>query len=228
MSCDAALALEEHFSESVPKGVTVEVDRPAMRRASRSYRGTGATLPGEFRARWRWWRTYYVFLTLFALVWNGSLLVALTSGGTTWFDLLCSGAHLAAGVILTWAVLGGWLNRTTVEVRDGRLSCQHGPIVWPLAKPRPVHLSEVVRFEVASRSDVKEDTRSWRVDAHMRDGEKVAVIPLLDQRAVAQFLCRRLERQLESWREPKALRVRVGELEEEVFERLARSREREV
>lgn len=71
-------------------------------------------------------------LALFCLVWDGGLFLILRDRlergdvRAVMFSLL----HVAAGVALTYAAIGGFLNRTRIAIERGTLSVTHGPLPW--------------------------------------------------------------------------------------------------
>src|SRR5690606_30609330 len=86
------------------------------------------------RVRWRWFRpAEHMFLLLFCFVWDlgvGSVAVEMVrENGLSWSLLLMS-LHVGVGVGLTYSLVAGLLNRTTVSASAGQLQIAHAPIPW--------------------------------------------------------------------------------------------------
>ncbi len=81
----------------------------------------------------RWFSLKYIFLTFFCLIWDGFLLfwysMALSQG--VWIMALFATGHAAIGVFLTYTVIAGYFNRTTINVSRVALAVSHGPLPWP-------------------------------------------------------------------------------------------------
>lgn len=86
----------------------------------------------------RWFSPLVVFLLLFVIFWDGFLVVWYSIGLST--DEAGSGKammllfpllHVAVGLGLTYFVVAGFVNKTTIQCRDGRLTLAHGPLPWP-------------------------------------------------------------------------------------------------
>lgn len=114
----------------------------------------------------------------------------------TLFPLL----HVVVGVGITWTAVAMWVNRTIIEVNDGRLTCTHGPLPFSFDKARPVALRDVALFEVESKArGSKEDHESalvWQLVARTEDGERFPVVTRLTEERQATCLHRRLEQHL--------------------------------
>ena len=155
-----------------------------------------------FRATRRWRSPATRFLTFFSAVWIGFVVVTYAVAFTResplamkLFPLLA----VAGGIGLGWFAAASWLNRTVIELRDGRLRCSHGPVPFLFSKTRPVALSEVTRFDVeAVKARIKERGKprklTWRLVATMDSGERVAVVNRLATERQAIYLRRRLDR----------------------------------
>ena len=91
---------------------------------------------GEFglRLEYRWYRARHVFWAVFALLWDGFTIeyyrstLALASPPPAMLSIPL--LHVAVGVLVTYATLAGFLNRTTLTVWQGTLSIRHHPLPW--------------------------------------------------------------------------------------------------
>tara|TARA_B100001750_G_scaffold242780_1_gene256792 strand:- start:1876 stop:2376 length:501 start_codon:yes stop_codon:yes gene_type:complete len=107
--------------------------------------------------------------------------------------------HVFVGASLVWWVIACRFNASTIEVREGRVTCREGPVPWPFNRPESVALQDVERLHVESaraRNDPKRDAMIWRVVAEMRDGREIQVVTRLATSAQARFIAGRLEEHL--------------------------------
>lgn len=164
-------------------------------------RGVEATQDGDqLVLRYRWFHPTYLGLLLFCVFWDGFLVfwygIALTSGaGAEMFvgPLL----HVAVGLGLSWYVLAGLVNRTTVTVSRGRISVAHGPVPWPGAKK--LDAAEVAQLWFEQKvSTSSKGSRSVRYHLHalLTDGVSVKLVGGLHEPAYARYLEYRLEEHL--------------------------------
>lgn len=181
-----------------PAGVVVETDSPPMR-SSEGYRDA-VRAQGEFSARSRW--RPRIFATMAVLFLDTcsicSLVAAVMSGAPS--VVAGSLVMLAVAIGVTWGVAASWLNTTRVEVRDGQLTCAHGPIPVVFDNVQSVPLEDVVLFEIEAVSRLylgsKLEEVGWQVVATTRDRRRFPVVTRVEDEAQARFLRRRLERQL--------------------------------
>lgn len=84
----------------------------------------------------KWIEGQYIFLAFFATFWDGFLIfwyAALLSkpiSSETIPGLLFPILHVIAGVCITYTVLAGFLNTTTISLENGRFKLNHGPLPW--------------------------------------------------------------------------------------------------
>jgi hypothetical protein len=82
----------------------------------------------------RWLNWSVVFLTFFCIAWDGFLVFWYSMAlqpGAPWIMAVFPVCHLAIGVGLTYTTLTIYLNRTVLEVDEGRLTVRNGPLPWP-------------------------------------------------------------------------------------------------
>lgn len=112
--------------------------------------------------------------------------------------------HVAAYALWIGMTIGcGWWalaflrNRTTVTVKQGLVSCHHGPIRVLLERSRPVELADVELFEVERRDPVyvlkNISGPTWEVVARLTGGQRRTVITRLPEERHARWLQKRLE-----------------------------------
>lgn len=125
-NCHTVFSFAEQFAESVPAAARkLDIARPQKLIIEH----TGA----EIVLRWRWRSPKFYLLTVFALFWNGFLIVwfsmALSMGA--WEMAAFGSIHAAVGIGLLYYVLAGFVNTTEVRVGMGTLRIRHGPLPWP-------------------------------------------------------------------------------------------------
>lgn len=96
----------------------------------------------DLKIWWNWLHCGLIPMALFALVWNGFLVVwyglafgviANQGGGGNngfWIMVLFPLLHVAVGVSIGYSTLMGLLNTTTVEFADGMVRVRIGPLPW--------------------------------------------------------------------------------------------------
>ena len=116
------LSDEKESFEKSPAKQRIEVDMPERFKVDRT-----AT---EMTIRWRWFTATTVFLTFFALIWNGFMIawytIAIATG--VWVMALFGVIHLGVGFYLIYTVLTGYINKTTMTINPSGITIKHGPI----------------------------------------------------------------------------------------------------
>lgn len=82
-----------------------------------------------------WFGPQVVFMTVFAVFWDGFLYSWYSSlgdfkGGMDSIFFYLPLIHVAVGAGITYYALCGWLNRTRITVGCGKVSVRHGPLPW--------------------------------------------------------------------------------------------------
>jgi hypothetical protein len=144
------------------------------------------------RVRWRWFRPKeHMFLLFFVLVWDGALAAMFVTtylGGKFEWGMLLAAAHVAVGVGLTYSLLAGLFNRTTVSASAGRLTIKHAPIPWrgnrELTRSQ---LRQLYVVENVTESDGSK-TRKYDLCAVRDDDRQVKLVKGLEDLAQARYL----------------------------------------
>jgi hypothetical protein len=83
----------------------------------------------------KWFGFKFIFLTLFAIVWDGFLIfwyvtafLSFAGGAGELLMLLFPLLHVALGIGLTYYVLTGYLNSTVIDVDFNSITVEHGPL----------------------------------------------------------------------------------------------------
>jgi hypothetical protein len=156
----------------------------------------------------RRWYTHGLWgLLAFCIFWDGFLVVwyaigvtGLFSGnieGPVWLMLVFPVLHVAVGVGMTYAVLCGFLNRTTVRISGGELSVSHGPIPW--YSNQQLFASDIRQLYCAeSKRPAGQDNnrRTYEVIALLRADDKVTLLTGLEDLDHGLFVEQQIEQHL--------------------------------
>ncbi|HET7228897.1 MAG TPA: hypothetical protein VFJ16_02715 [Longimicrobium sp.] len=152
---------------------------------------------GELTIAYRWFSPKFIFLTFFCIFWDGILLVwyatALASGA--WLMALFPVLHVAVGIGLTYWVLCGYVNTTTIRLDGSRMSVRHHPLPWPgnrdyaFAQVAQLYCEEKVS---RGRNGV---SCTYNLGALLHDGKRKTVISGADSPDLPLFL----EQHAEAW-----------------------------
>jgi hypothetical protein len=145
---------------------------------------------------WRWFTPKYIFLALFCVVWDGFLCfwysMVLGSGAPIFmaaFPIL----HLVIGVVLTYTVIAGFLNRTTLTLNSREFSVRHDPAPWPgEVKTSAGNLAQLYCKEKRTRGK-HGDTFTYELHAALREGKQITLVAGLDSPDIARFLEQEIE-----------------------------------
>jgi hypothetical protein len=156
----------------------------------------------------RRWYTHGLWgLLAFCIFWDGFLVVWYTIGiaglfsdnfeGPVWVMLVFPVLHVAVGVAMTYAVLCGFFNRTTVRISGGELSVRHGPIPWP--SQLQLFASDVRQLYVTeSKRPAGQDNcrRTYDVVALLAANDKVTLLTGLEDIDHGVFVEQQIEQHL--------------------------------
>lgn len=145
-----------------------------------------------------WFSAALFFMAAFCCFWDGFLVVwysiAIANRGPI-LMLVFPVLHVAVGVGLTYAVLAGFLNRTTIVVDGGQLTVRHGPLPWKGNISAPTHdIRQFFCVEEHAKSRRSADT--FAVIALTQDDTQFPVVRGLDDPNHALFIEQTLERHL--------------------------------
>jgi hypothetical protein len=193
---DAASAEAERLRKEVeqlkapkePVGDVPEVPIPERFNVTRN--------ANELTVTWRWFRAYHVFLLFFAIAWDAFLLFwyfgPMAGQGGLIFQIFPI-AHVAVGIGLTYVVLTGFLNRTLISVRHGKLRISHGPLPW--RGNRLLARSDLRQLFVAEKTNHHTDkggrrtvTTTWHLCAVLETGKELTLLKGLETKGQAQYL----------------------------------------
>ncbi len=183
------------------KGLPLQEDREAPLRYERPSvpmpKGIEmANVGNVLRISRRWFRWLHIFLLLWCLGWDGFLIVwhgmAIASG--MWPMLLFALLHTAVGIAMTYYVLAGFLNRTTVQVGKGMFEVWHHPLPWFGEK----HLQATDIKQIYCKENIRRSSdgvsKSYEVYAVLRHGGKEKLLSGLIEPEQALYIEQELER----------------------------------
>jgi hypothetical protein len=155
--------------------------------------------PTGLQFSYRWFSPGFVFIALFALVWDGFLIfwyTIATSQDAPLAMLLFPIVHVVVGIGITYFALAGFYNRTLVFVGEGRLTIQHAPLPWPGNKAfQASDLTQLYSEERVIRT--RNGTRvKYRLNAITRENKNVALLSNLTAPDQVRFLEHKLEEYL--------------------------------
>lgn len=170
----------------------------------------------------RWFGGPAIFWTAFALFWDGLLVfwywLSLASAGRFGPELLRSFEnagfdavmflgpllHVATGIWITYFVVAGRLNRTSILVSRGEIVVRLGPIPWPGNKHLPApDIKQLWSGEHISRYEGVSSV-THQVTAVTRSGRNVKLVSGLASREQALYIEQEVEK-------VRAYRGRAGE-----------------
>lgn len=154
----------------------------------------------------RWFSPVLFFLLFFCIAWDSflifwySMAFGMFGRGPGAFGLLFiifPIAHVAVGVGLTYFVIAGFLNRTTIEVAQDELRVRHGPVPWKGNRDVPVDdIDQIYCQEEAQRTSNGGSNSRYKVNLVLKDGRKLELLGWLTDRDHALFIEQALEEHL--------------------------------
>lgn len=162
-------------------------------------------LGSALRVTWSWFQWHFWFLVFFCVFWDGFLLVWYTVGiaaGAPILFLVFPLLHVAVGVGLTYFVLCGFVNSTTLEIAGGNLAIRHGPLPWPGNLSRPVQDFRQFYCHERTVHNKRSSREVYDVHALLMDGTDLKLISSLTDSQQALYLEQQIEDQLRIKDEP--------------------------
>lgn len=159
-------------------------------------------LGGTWRLTYRWFRFVHVGMAVFCVAWDSFLIfwygIALSSHNTPWIMVVFPIGHLAVGVGLTYAVLTGFLNRTTLELAGGQLTIRHSPLPWPGNRSIPANQIRQLYVTQNPNHGKSNNSQAVRFDlsAGLNNGAKVKLLGGFQDTDGPRYLENELERRL--------------------------------
>ncbi|MFK7990209.1 MAG: hypothetical protein AB8I08_29585 [Sandaracinaceae bacterium] len=195
-NCGTPFALPQRAAQPerripMPKGITLESGEPPLRPPG-GYRDTATAPLPELVLRRRWFRWQALFLTGFAIFWNGFLVVwyagMFATEGFHPIGVCFPLVHVAAGIGISYYTAALWLNSSVLSVRDGQLQVRHGPLPWRGNCDLPV--SSVRQLVHVRRVHQRKNGTSvtWEVHAYTHDHDEITLLRGLSKVQEARYV----------------------------------------
>jgi hypothetical protein len=151
-------------------------DQPALSegKTTSDYRGavTVTESEGIFLLVHRWAHPANIAHLIIGTLFIGLPAVLSLKGG---WEIMVSFAPLwCLGSFIVYQALAGLLNSTRIEIANGRLKTEHGPLPWPGRRNLPC--ADIKQFFVNVKASQKHGER-YSLWAVLSDGRKIAVLP---------------------------------------------------
>jgi hypothetical protein len=151
---------------------------------------------GRFSVSWRWRSLGVAFLAVFALFWNGFMLVwfSIAIATSQWAMAAFGTLHALVGLFLAYSVVSQLLNTTRVTLEHGVLRVTHGPIPAPGGGEwKREDLAQLYGEQIERRTKNGGRVFSYDLNAMLRDGRRVKLVKGLTDKAQVLWLERALE-----------------------------------
>ncbi len=152
--------------------------------------------------RYKWFKPAILFLMFFAIAWDSFLMfwygaALFIPGPGKVIMLVFPIAHLAVGVAITYGVLCGLFNTTTISVSRGALGIRHAPFSWGFGnKMIPVAQLDQLYCRSETTHGKNGSTTSYSLHAVLADGKRLDLLTKLDDRDLAAYLEYSIEQHL--------------------------------
>lgn len=135
---------------------------------------------GVLRIRWRWFSGMFLFLAFFCVAWDSFLIfwysIAFTQKGVPWLIVVFPVAHVAVGIGLTYFTIAGFVNSTTVEVGQEKLSVRHFPLPW--GGNRTIPAADIVQLHCEQKTSRNDNTTTFTYNlfATLKTGTRIKLL----------------------------------------------------
>ncbi len=207
-SCDAVFSFADtvgHTEQEVVGRILGDDSAPAERVMPTDHKvKVKADTDNQLTLSMGWFSAQTLFMAMFAVFWNGFLLVWYAIGITGFLAgesgmiimLLFPVLHVAAGFYVGYTAICGFVNSTTISVDRTGIEVVHGPLPWP--GNVSLQAQDVDQLYVVPRVITgKNSTRTvYDLKAVDRGGSEITVLRTLEDDRAALFMERRIEQWL--------------------------------
>ncbi|MEX2171004.1 MAG: hypothetical protein WD851_16920 [Pirellulales bacterium] len=152
----------------------------------------------RLRIRRRWFSFGYIPLLFFCIAWDSFLFfwyaAAFGDPNAPWLMVLFPVFHVAIGVGLTYAVLAGLLNTTTITADPQELVVRHRPIPWSGNLNLPVQ--EIRQLFVKREKARRNNSEAYSLHALRTNRRQVKLLSGLVDASQGQYIEQEVERHL--------------------------------
>lgn len=142
----------------------------------------------------RWLSAKFVFLLVFACLWDGFMVLwfGITMATGMWLMAAAGTLHAAIGVGITYAAVAGFVNTTTITALQGLLEVRHSPLPW--FGNRRIEARQLAQLYSKRRVHHSRNgtTIVYELRAQSRDGKDFRLVEV-DREDQALFIERQLE-----------------------------------
>ncbi len=152
----------------------------------------------ELQISYRWFSASYIPMMLFAAFWDGFLVMwyGIALATKAYAMALFATLHTLVGLGITYYVLAGLLNTTTVWVKMDTLGITHAPLPWGGDKELPAYEIEQIYCKERISNSNNGISRKYDVYAKMKDNARKKLLAGLDDMEQALYIEQTLERYL--------------------------------
>ena len=153
-----------------------------------------AVVGDTLHIRYKWFKPAILFLMFFAVAWDSFLIfwygaALFIPGPEKIFMLVFPIVHLAVGVAITYGVLCGLFNTTTISVSRGALGIRHAPFSWGFGnKLIPVDQLDQLYCRSETTHGKNGTSTSYSLHAVLTNGKRLDLLTNLDDRDLAAYL----------------------------------------
>jgi hypothetical protein len=203
--CDSVFNFEDKLSSTY--GVNSSAVQQQRFAAPRPDKVTLDNFGGVLTLQWRWFTWVILLVTGIAVFWNG---IVLSMFGSVLFDGLQGGdilavfplfviPHFWVGLAMIYYVLTGYINKTTVTVKNGRVAIRHAPLPWWGNKEvEAATIMQIYTKENNSRyrRGIGTNNTTYELHAVLKKGRHLKLLSGLDSSEHALFVEREIEEHL--------------------------------
>ncbi|HBR95412.1 MAG TPA: hypothetical protein DEA90_14725 [Opitutae bacterium] len=148
-----------------------------------------------FIIRRKWFSVAAVFLLFFGLIWNGFMVVWMTTAlkNGAWAIAAFGSIHAGVGVFLAYFCAASFLNTTEIQVDPNYLRVEHSPVPWPGKKKIRVHTIQQLYSKKHVKHTKNGTNTSYRVFAVTDDNREHKLVTGLSEISQAHFIEHEIE-----------------------------------
>jgi hypothetical protein len=152
----------------------------------------------RLRIRRRWFNFGYIPMLFFCIAWDSFLVfwysMAFGDAQAPWIMIVFPIGHVAVGVGLTYFVLAGLLNTTTLTADRQKLAVRHRPIPW--SGNLTIESQNLRQLYVKRDSGKSKSGTGFALFALLQNQHEVRVWPGIETAAEGKYVEREVERHL--------------------------------
>ncbi|MEP0355604.1 MAG: hypothetical protein ABJH06_06650 [Paraglaciecola sp.] len=154
--------------------------------------------PDYMRISRKWFSGQVIFMTVFAIFWNGFLWQFYADMGeeADVFSKIFPLIHVAAGIGISYYAIAGWFNKSNVFVSKETIEINHKPIPWfGNKKMKSADLKQIYTKEKVT-SGKNGTTVTYEVHAILNSGTNTKLLSGLEASEQALYIEQEIEKYL--------------------------------